>query len=305
MCHPASASDHRFPGTYSVSGPALALVLLAAVAHATWNVLARRADEKLAFLWCSTLASSVLFLPVGTWMLLTQPIPLAGWGVVGISALLEALYYWTLAQAYRYGDLSLVYPIARGTAPILVPILAVLFLGERLSALAAGGIGLVVIGTVALHVRQIGWPTVGAFAEIAGQLGTRYALLTGLVIAAYSSLDKYGVTLVSPLLYGYLLFVGLTLALVPLMSRQWGAVSTEWKLRRWSVLAVGVLAPVSYGLVLLALTIAPVSYVAAAREVSVVLAALLGALVLHEGYGQQRLLGSVAITAGLALLVLG
>jgi drug/metabolite transporter (DMT)-like permease len=288
-----------------VSGQALAIVLLAAVTHATWNLLARRADEKLAFLWCSTLASSILFLPVGVWLLLTQPIPPAGWGVVALSALLEALYYWTLAQAYRYGDLSVVYPIARGTAPILVPLLAAIFLGERLAPLAAGGIGLVVVGTVVLHVRQLAWPTVRAVTEVAGQLGTRYALLTGLVIATYSTLDKYGVTLVTPVLYGYLLFSGLTLALVPLVSRQPGAVAMEWKLRRGSILVVGILTPVSYGLVLLALTLAPVSYVAAAREVSVVLAALLGALVLHEGYGRQRLLGSAAIAAGLALLVLG
>src|SRR5215213_208051 len=102
-----------------MSGAALGLVLLAAIAHATWNILARRADEKLAFLWCGNLVASIVCLPLGVWLLLTEPIPLLGWGVVGLSALLEALYYWTLAQAYRYGDLSLVYPIARGTAPIL------------------------------------------------------------------------------------------------------------------------------------------------------------------------------------------
>jgi uncharacterized membrane protein len=221
----------------------------------------------LAFLWCGSLVSTMLLSPVGAWLLLTEPIPSVGWWVVMLGAGLEALYYWTLAQAYRYGDLSLVYPIARGTAPILVLLLAMVFLGERPSGLAVVGIGLVVIGTVVIHVRQIGAPSLGA-AAVLGQLGTRYALLTGLVIAAYSALDKYGVSLVTPILYGYLLFAGLTV-------------------------------------VLLALTLAPVSYVAAAREVSVVLAAVLGAVVLHEGYGRQRLVGSVAIAAGLMLLVLG
>ena len=288
-----------------MSGPALGLVLLAAISHATWNLLARRAHEKLAFLWCSTLVTSVLFLPLGGWLLLTgPPIPPAGWAVVALSAGLEALYYWTLAQAYRYGDLSLVYPIARGTAPILVPILAVLLLGERLSGLAMAGIGLVVVGTVVIHTRGLGWPSVGAIGEVVGQRGTRYALLTGLVIASYSSLDKYGVSLVRPLLYGYLLFLGLTVTLLPLVLRQRQALASEWKLHRGSIVVVGVLTPVSYLLVLLALTLAPVSYVAAAREVSVVLAALLGALVLKEGYGRQRLLGSVAIAGGLMLLVL-
>jgi drug/metabolite transporter (DMT)-like permease len=289
-----------------VSSVALSLVLVAAVAHAVWNLLARRADEKLAFLWCGTLVTSVLFLPVGAWLLLTgPPISLAGWGVLAVSAGPEALYYWTLAQAYRYGDLSLVYPIARGTAPVLVPLLAVTLLGERLSGAAAGGIGLVALGTVVMHVRSLGRPSRGAAMAVLAQRGTRYALLTGLVIASYSALDKYGVTLVPPLLYGYLLFAGLTVALLPLVHRQRKAVAAEWRLRRGSILLVGILAPTSYGLVLLALSLAPVSYVAATREVSVVLAALLGSVVLHEGYGRQRVLGSVAIAAGLMLLVLG
>jgi drug/metabolite transporter (DMT)-like permease len=284
---------------------ALGLVLLAALAHATWNLLARRAEEKLAFLWCSTLVTTILFLPPGGWLLAIQPLSPWAWGVVVLSAGLEALYYWTLAQAYRYGDLSLVYPIARGTAPIVVPILAALFLDEQLSWLAAGGIGLVVAGTAAIHTRQLAWPRWRSVIGVLGQLGTRYALLTGLVIACYSSLDKYGVTLVPPLLYGYLLFAGLTLLLLPLVSRQWAAVASEWQQRRGSIVLVGILTPGSYVLVLLALTLAPVSYVAAAREVSVVLAVLLGVVVLREGYGRQRLVGSLAIAAGLALLVLG
>jgi drug/metabolite transporter (DMT)-like permease len=288
-----------------VTGPAFGLVLLAAAAHATWNLLARRADDKLAFLWCGNAVSTGLFLPIGAWLLLTEPIPLAGWGIVGVSAGLEALYYWTLAQAYRYGDLSLVYPVARGTAPILVPILAALFLGERLSGLAVAGIGLVVLGTVAIHTQSLGWPSRGSIGEVLGQRGTRYALLTGLVIAAYSSLDKYGVSLVRPVLYVYLLFAGLSALLLPVVLRRRSALVSEWKLRRGSIVVVGLLAPASYGLVLLALTLAPVSYVAAAREISVVLAAVLGAVVLHEGYGRQRLLGSTVIAAGLVLLVLG
>ncbi len=286
-------------------GTALGLVLLAAAAHATWNVLARRAGDKLAFLWCGNAVATVVFFPIGAWLLLSEPIPLVGWAIVLVSAGLEALYYWTLAQAYRYGDLSLVYPLARGTAPVLVPVLAALFLGERLSGLAVAGIGMVVVGTVAIHTRQLGWPSVRAIADVLGQLGTRYALATGLVIAAYSALDKYGVTLVTPVLYAYLLFAGLTVLLLPVVLQRRSALVQEWQARRRSIVVVGLLAPVSYGLVLLALTLAPVSYVAAAREISVVLAALLGALVLHEGYGRQRLLGSAAIAAGLMLLVIG
>src|SRR3954469_6791561 len=155
---------------------ALALVLTAAVTHATWNLLARRAGEKLPFLWCTVLVAAVAFAPLGIWLTLTQPVEPAGWAVVAVSAALEAVYYWTLSQAYRYGDLSLVYPIARGSAPILVPLLAAVFLGERLSPLAVGGIGLVVVGILAMHLTSLRWSGPGGIAAQAGHLGTRYAL---------------------------------------------------------------------------------------------------------------------------------
>src|SRR5204863_3270736 len=130
---------------------------------------------------------------------------------------------------------------------------------ERLSPLAVGGIGLVVVGILAMHLTSLRWSGPGGIAAQAGQLGTRYALLSGLVIATYSTLDKRGVALVPPLLYGYLLFLGLTLALVPLIRTQWDAVGREWQAHRGSIVVVGLLTPASYGLVLFALTLAPVS----------------------------------------------
>jgi drug/metabolite transporter (DMT)-like permease len=288
-----------------VSGLALGLVLLAAGIHASWNLLAKQADDKLAFLWCSALVSAVLYLPVGVWLLLAYPVPPLGWAVLGGSSLLEGAYYWGLAQAYRHGDLSRVYPIARGTAPLLVPLLAAIFLGERLSLLAAGGVALVVVGVLTLHLPALSWRGVRALVGAFGELGTRYALLTGLFIASYSTLDKRGVALVQPALYSYLLFCGISLALLPLLVWQGTPVAAEWGRSRRGILVVGLLGPVSYGLVLAALTLAPVSYVSPAREVSVVIAALLGAYVLHEPYGRPRLVGSALIAGGLALLVLG
>ena len=288
-----------------MSGLALGLVLFAACIHASWNLLAKQAHDKLAFLWCSALASAVLYLPIGLWLLLAHPVSPAGWAIIAASSLLEGAYYWGLAQAYRHGDLSLVYPIARGTAPLLVPILAAVFLGERLSLLAAGGVGLVVLGVLTLHLPVLSWRGVRALAGTAGQLGTRYALLTGLFIAGYSTLDKRGVALVQPALYSYLLFCGIITALLPVLVRQRTKVAAEWSHSWRGIVVVGLLCPLSYGLVLAALTLAPVSYVSPAREVSVIIAALLGAYVLGEPYGRQRLVGSVLIAAGLALLVLG
>ena len=288
-----------------MSGLALALVLLAACVHASWNLLAKLAEDKLAFLWCSALAGAILYAPLGLWLLLTHPVPAEAWLILAASCALEGAYYWGLAQAYRYGDLSLVYPIARGTAPLIVPLLAAVFLGERLSLLGAGGVALIVGGMLTLHLPALSWRGVRALAGAMGQLGTRYALLTGLFIAGYSTLDKRGVALVQPVLYTYLVFCGIATALLPLMAGQGRKVAAEWA-RSWpAIVVVGLAGPVSYGLVLAALTLAPVSYVSPAREIAVVIAALLGAVVLHEPYGPQRLVGSAVIAGGLALLVLG
>jgi drug/metabolite transporter (DMT)-like permease len=288
-----------------VSGLALALVLVAACIHASWNLLAKQAGDKLAFLWCSALVSAVLYLPIGLWLLLAYPVPPEGWAIIAASSVLEGAYYWGLAQAYRYGDLSLVCPIARGTAPLLVPILAGVFLGERLSPLGAGGVALVVVGVLALHLPALSARGVRVLASAMGQRGTLYALLTGVFIAGYSTIDKRGVAFVQPALYSYLLFCGITVVLVPLLVAQRTKVAAEWDRSRRAIMAAGLLCPLSYGLVLAALTLAPVSYVSPAREVSVVIAALLGAYVLHEPYGRQRVVGSALIAGGLALLVLG
>jgi len=288
-----------------VSSLALALVLLAALVHASWNLLAKQADDPLAFLWCGALVSSVVYLPLGLALALTQTAAPGGWAVLGVSVLLETGYYWWLSQAYRHGDLSLVYPIARGMAPLAVPLLAALFLGERLSAEAALGIVLVVVGAASLHLPTFGRKGWAALARAGRQAGTRYALLAALFIASYTTLDKRGVTLMHPLLYGYLLFLGLTVSLVPVLRARGTRPRAEWR-RHWPrIVAIGVLSPLSYGLVLLALTLAPVSYVAAAREVAVVIAAVLGTWVLHERYGRQRLAGSALIAGGLGLLVVG
>jgi drug/metabolite transporter (DMT)-like permease len=288
-----------------VSSLALALVLVAALVHASWNLLAKRADDPLAFLWCGALVSCLIYLPLGAALALTQPAEPLAWAVVLVSGLIEAGYYWWLSQAYRHGDLSLVYPIARGTAPLVVPLLAALFLGERLSAVAAVGIVLVVGGAVTLHLPAFGRKGWAGLARALRQPGTRYALFAGLFIASYTTLDKRGVTLMHPLLYGYLLFVSLTAILVPVLHVRGTRPLVEWR-RHWPrIVAMGVLSPLSYGLVLLALTLAPVSYVAAAREVAVVIAALLGTWVLHEPYGRQRLAGSALIASGLGLLVVG
>ncbi len=284
---------------------ALGLVLLAALAHATWNLLAKQASDKLAFLWGATLVAAALYLPIGLWLFLTHPSPTLGWAIVSASTLLEAFYFWSLAQAYRYGDLSLVYPVARGIGPLVVPVLGVALLGERLSALAALGILLIVVGVLVVHLPTFGWSGARALLRATRHPGTRYAALTGLLVASYSTLDKRGVALMSPLLYVYVLHLGSALALSALLLPRRTAAAKEWRRQPWRVAAVGLMTPLTYGLVLAALTFTPVSYVVPAREVSIVFAALLGTLVLREPFGPQRVAGSALIACGLFLLVAG
>ena len=231
--------------------------------------------------------------------------PAAGLLILAASCCLEAAYFWSLAQAYRHGDLSLVYPIARGSAPLLVPVFAAVFLGERLNLATGAGIVAVVCGGLLIQLSSLSRVALPGLVARARQPGTVFALLTGATIAMYSTLDKRGVTLIPPALYAYLLFPGVCLALLPMIAPRADRVVNQWQHHRHAVLMVGLLAPVAYGLVLVALSLAPVSSVAAAREVSVVIAAVLGTSVLREPYGKPRLLGSVVIAGGLALLVAG
>jgi drug/metabolite transporter (DMT)-like permease len=288
-----------------VTAIALVLVLAAATLHASWNVIAKQADDTLAFFWCSTAVSAALFLPLGLGLARSQPLPAAGLLILALSCCLEAVYFWSLAQAYRHGDLSLVYPIARGSAPLLVPVMALVLLGERLSLTAGLGIVAVVFGALLIQLSSLSRAALPGLFARARQPGTVFALLTGAIIALYSTLDKRGVTLIPPMVYVSLLFPGVCLALLPLVASRADQLVNQWR-RQWAaVLTVGLLAPIAYGLVLVALSLAPVSSVAAAREVSVVIAAILGARVLREPYGRPRLLGSAVIAGGLALLVAG
>jgi uncharacterized membrane protein len=180
-------------------------------------------DEKLPFLWCSALVSVVLFFPLGAWLVATQTVAPMGWLIVVLSGLLEATYLWSLAQAYRYGDLSQVYPIARGTAPLLVPLLALVFLGEPTSLVALGGIVVVVGGIVLLLGPARGYGP-------ARQPSSPYAALYAADWRHHRHLFNPGQAwrfLVSPLLYAYLIFVALTLILLPVLLPRRAAVAGQ------------------------------------------------------------------------------
>lgn len=283
---------------------ALALVLASAGAHATWNYLAKSAGDKALFTWSFLALSSAIYLPLVLFFAARNPIPPAGWIYAGGTMLLHVVYFTTLTAGYAREDLSVVYPVARGTGVALTPIVAALALGERVSLGGGAAIGVIVLGVVVAYTRGRGLSAIGGLAHSLRSTGSQLALLTGLIIALYSTWDKQGVSLVAPPVYIYFPFLGQTLFAAPYALRRWGSVRREVVARPLAVVAAAILSPLAYLLVLLALTFSPVSYIAAAREVGIVFGALLGALVLREPHGSNRLTGCSLIVLGVLGLAL-
>lgn len=279
---------------------ALLLVLGAAVCHSVWNLLVKSDARRLEIQSGALLVGVVLCSPVLLIYPLTAVSP-AAWGAVLVSGLFEAGYVFALTAAYGAGDLSLVYPVARGTPPLFVVPLAIVLLGERPSWQGLVGIGLVVLGISAGHGGFAGGPA----RERVNRRALALALLTGVFTAGYSLVNKVGVELAPVPLYALLVFaVDATL----ISLARWlggGLVGAPVRDVPWGrTIVVGVLMMTAYLAVLAAMAQAPVSYVVAAREVSVVVAAVLGALVLRERHPAGRIAGAAVIFAGLVVIAL-
>ena len=284
----------------------LGLVLASSVCHAAWNLLLKRAGNQEVFTWAMLVAGSVMMLPLGVVLFLLYPMSQTGYWLVLTTVVAHLLYFILLGRAYSKGDLSLVYPVARGIGPTLVPVLAVSILGENVAPPAALGISVIIAG-----IFLVSWW--GRFRQIIARpsvlfrdAGVGYALLTGMTITLYSLVDKQGVAHVQPFLYLYLLTLGSAIGMTPyvLYRRGLAELKLEWKSNSWSILAAGLLVFLAYGLVLTALSISRVSYVAPAREVGIVLGVLMGVFFLKEPFGRGRVLGSSAIVLGLVLIAL-
>jgi drug/metabolite transporter (DMT)-like permease len=281
---------------------ALALLLAAAVLHMGWNLLVKRARRRLVFVWWSLAVGAVAFLPV---LLASAPIPARVWPYSMASALLEGLYFGSLAAAYGRGDFSLVYPVARGAAPAFLALWSVLFLGQRLSPAGLAGLAVIVAGLFVVASGGRPKPDDGAPARPhASRAGLGFALLTALAISGYSAIDAAAVRLLRPAPYTALVFALSALVAAPLVVQRygWDAVAEEWAASWPRIAAVGFLSGLAYTLVLAAYAIAPVAYAGAVREVSVVLAALAGWLFLGEGLGARRTLGAVLVVLGIAAI---
>jgi drug/metabolite transporter (DMT)-like permease len=286
-----------------VTVAALALVLAAAFAHAGWNYILKRSGGGTAFVWLFAAISTLIYAPVALGVFLLQQ-PDLGWpqlAAAAASAFLHTLYYLLLDRGYRDGDLSLVYPIARATGPLLTVGLAMLFLGERPASLALGGAFLISAGGLLLTGDPRALRSKGI------ERAVLTALCTGVAIAAYTLVDKTAVALLltPPILQDWLTNLGRVLLMVPLLRGRGESVHAAWREHRREALAVAMLCPLSYILVLTAMQITLVSYVAPAREVSILIAAFLGARLLSEGDARRRSIAAVVMTLGVVALAVG
>jgi drug/metabolite transporter (DMT)-like permease len=259
---------------------AFLLVVVAAFAHATWNFLAKRAAHSKNLIWFSSATEAVLFAPVAIWVLTSV------WSSLGLKAaifllatgILHLLYTESLLRGYRAGDLTVVYPLARGTGPLLSFAGAVLLLHERPSVLAVAGALMITFGVLLSSGGLF------AFRDQANHAGLFWGVATGCTIACYTLVDGYSVKmlLLSPFLVDYAGNLFRTIVLSIGAYRQRGSLQTEY-LQCWKeASAIGVLTPVGYILVLFAMRLAPVSHVAPLREMSMMIGLFFGAKFLSE-----------------------
>ena len=273
---------------------AVILILSAAVMHAVWNAFVKMDGDRLMTM-AVVISTTGLLAPM---LLLIGPPPaLESWPYILLSVLLNNAYFLFLIEAYRFGDLSQVYPIARGSAPLLVAVGAALFANEQLSVVELAGVFIISAGTISLIWRS-------GLRVDAEKRSIIFALLTGLMIASYTIIDGIGVRLSgNPAAYiGWLFILSpLPIASIAIIRRRGDAIvyiRNNWKL---AVLAGG-LNLGSYGLSIWALSLAAMAHVSAMRETSVIIAALIGTQLLGESFGKRRVLAAMVVATGVVLI---
>ncbi|WP_018000412.1 DMT family transporter [Paracoccus sp. N5] len=280
------------------------LVVLASFIHASWNLLAKRAAPAgPAFILAYSIISCITYAPWVVWLLAQGGM---GWGrielgFVLLSGLIHLGYSLCLQHGYRVADLSVVYPVARGTGPMLSSIGAFLILGETPTGMGLLGLALVVAGILLIATQG----KLAAFTRPGGQAGVRWGVTTGGLIASYTVVDAYAVKAlgIAPVVLDWFTNLLRIFLLLPLVladrRRAVAAMRGHWR----TAIGVGVLQPLSYILVLAALTGgAPLSLVAPMREMSMMVGALMGMLILREAVGPWRLAGCGVLVAGVILL---
>jgi len=299
-----AANDFNPEGAGTCMEPlAVALILISAASHAAWNYVAKGSRDKDSFMLLMNLTSQVTLLPVFIILLRDWSLPMSAVPYLVASAIAEAVYFLALSRAYDAGDLSIVYPVAR-SAPLFVAIAGAFFLGEPLTSIGLAGILLVLAGVYILHLKSLKLSSLLEPLHSFRGPAFGFALIAAIGTTVYSLSDDAAVSRVNPILYNLWLEVAITLVLFPIVlrGRGWGSIRSEWGSKWKQITVAGALMRGGYLLVLVAMTLAPVGYLLAFRQVSVVIGAFLGLILLKEGYGAPRILGSAAIFVGVYII---
>jgi drug/metabolite transporter (DMT)-like permease len=269
---------------------ALAIALGAAVIHSLWNLVIARSTDNQAVTAVAIFFGTLVMLPFAVW---AWDVHAEAWPWIAASSVLELVYFYLLTTAYQRADMSLIYPIARGMAPVIVLVVSIAF-GVAFGPLQAAGVAIVGIGVVLVR----GFKGNARWSHVA------LALAVATSIAGYTLVDKQGVRYADPVTYLFLVLItpGIGGVLFIWARGGWPRIR---KAIAWQSLAAGIGTNVAYTLVLFALTLAPAASVAAVREVGVVFAVFLGAVFLKEPVGPTRVVGAVVVALGVALVVVG
>ena len=283
------------------------LVTLSALLHVLWNALVKTCQDKTSFAWLTSMVGSLVLLPIFVLSRWVQPGVLGWqvWGLAAVSGFFESLYILFLLSAYRRADLSLVYPLSRGVAPLVAMALGGIFVGDTVSS----------AGAIAVCVIALGVGAVGSSAWVDPARGRRYtgilfAMATGCMIACYHLVDRRAMRLApppDPVEYLFLMHLFLAFFVTIWVFRVIGhgrRAFVEWVTNRRGVIIVGVLTPLAYFLIIFALKFGNAAYVAAGRNIGIFISIMLGFLILKERVTSSRVIGSVCIAAGLVALVL-
>ncbi|MFT5225128.1 MAG: drug/metabolite transporter (DMT)-like permease [Polaribacter sp.] len=270
------------------------LVLLAALLHASWNAMAKSGGTPELSIASYQLVSALLCIP----FLFFVPLPLVGsWPMILFSVIVHNLYYYTLARSYRAGDLSQMYPLFRGLAPVLVTIGAMFFAQEWLSIGSMLGIGLISLGLVSITLLG------GKFGQISPE-ALRWGLATSVLIATYTVADGLGVRAagnsLSYILWLFSLeFLPICIVLLLTKRKDWFAYLAN---KPGKIALGGIASSAAYGLVIFAMGLGSMAMVSSLRETSVIFAALIGTLIFKESFGRQRIIAAALVCTGIILI---
>ncbi|HEY7590707.1 MAG TPA: GRP family sugar transporter [Candidatus Limnocylindrales bacterium] len=285
------------------------LVAASAILHVTWNVLVKTSGDPLRAAGIGMAVGGLVLPPIAfaRWLAVGQPaVPSEAIAIAVVSGALEALYVVVLAAAYRHGDLSIVYPLARGTATLLAVAIGIGILGERLGPLATLGLVALLVGFFALQRPWRAFRRVGGHRGGGIDRGVALALLCGVLIATYSAIDRVGTRLTEPLVYGAILWATTAVVIVLVIAARSSPAAVVPRDRR--IVVGGLIMTTQYMAVLIALSLAPLTAVAPLRESAVVLATSWGALRLGEAAHRReafwRIGAAALIVVGAVLLAL-